>query len=193
MLRSGSMIALVKRVRHRADHAVRGVARQFGVGVKGDDEANFRQHGKIADLYREAVVLVAQQLVEVHQLAALALPTHPDSFARVVDAVAVQQHEQALALAAMLFVQVADEFGAEFDQRIVFLRRFLRVGQVGDQREVDVGIVIADVANLKVLDQAADLLFVEQQAGNGDQSKAVVRECLSRSRAWGGCWRRESK
>ena len=91
---------------------------------------------------------------------------------------AMQQQEQSLAFGGMFFVQFADKLGTEFDQRIVFLGRFFRIGQVGHQREVHVGIVIAEIANLKVLDQPPDLLFVQQQTGNGDQGDAVVGDSL---------------
>ena len=52
------------------------------------------------------------------------------------------------------------------------------IRQIGNQREVDVGIVIAQEADFEIFDEAANLLFVQQQRGNGDQGQAVVRNAL---------------
>ena len=110
---------LVQRMRHRADHAIGRSARQFRVRVQRDHETNLRQDREVADLHREAVVFIAQQLVQVHQLAALALPTHPHSFARVVNPMAMEQKKRSRGLAGVFFVEFAHQLRAVIDQRII--------------------------------------------------------------------------
>ena len=83
-------------------------------------------------LIGKAVVLAAQEAVEVHQLAALALPAHPAFFARVVDAVTMEQEERAHVLASVFFVEFANQGGAQVDQRTVFGRGLIGVGEIGD-------------------------------------------------------------
>ena len=58
------------------------------------------------------------------------------------------------------------------------------VGQVGEQREVNVGVVIAEEPDFEIFDQAVHLLFVQQQGGHRDQRQAIGWECPSRNQAW---------
>ena len=142
--------------------------------VQRDDETNLRQDRQVANFHRETIVFAAQQLVQVHQLAALALPTHPHSLARVVNPVAMEEKKRSRSLAGVLFVQLAHQLRAVFDQRIIFGRGFRGIRQVREQREMNVGIVITQESYFQVLHQAADLFLVEQQTGNGHQRSAIV-------------------
>ena len=72
----------VERVRDDADQLARGVARQPRVAVERDAVAHLRQDRQVADVHGEAGVGgAAQQAVELLDLAALALPSHPQPFA----------------------------------------------------------------------------------------------------------------
>ena len=77
----------------RTDHAPGGATGELGIGIKCDDESDLRQDGEIADFDGKAVVLATKQLIEIHELAALPLPAHPNTLARVIQTVAMEQQE----------------------------------------------------------------------------------------------------
>src|SRR5271156_3576424 len=85
----------IQRMRHLADHLARSSARQTRVGVKRDHVAH-----AVGD-FRRAPVLAkkggggraAQQTIQLVQLAALALPSHPAAFGFIPDAPAMKQDE----------------------------------------------------------------------------------------------------
>ena len=52
----------------------------------------------------------------------------------------------------------------------------MRVGQIGDDRKVNVTVVIAMETNLQILHQRVYLLFAEQQRRDRNQSGAIVRD-----------------
>src|SRR3989442_5827491 len=72
---------LVQRMRQGADQALGAATRQLRVGVKSDDESYFWKDREITCLDRETVIVASQNLVQVHQLAALTFPSHPDFLA----------------------------------------------------------------------------------------------------------------
>ena len=121
---------------------------------------------------------IAQQFVQVHQLAAFALPTHPHPFARVVDPVTMEEEERSRSLAGIFFIELAHQLRTVFDQRVVLGRGFAGIRQIGEQGEVNVGIVVAQKPYFQILHQPAHLFLVEQQAGNGHQRGAVVGNFL---------------
>ena len=77
------------------------------------------------DLHRETVVLTAHQLIQIEQFSALALPAHPSSFARVVDAMAMEKEKRAHVLPGISFIQFADQFRTQCHQRTFFWRRLI--------------------------------------------------------------------
>ena len=44
-----------------------------------------------------------------------------------------------------------------------------RVGKIGEQREVQIGIAIGQEADFEIVDQFAHLLFIQQQRRHGDE------------------------
>ena len=62
----------------RADQAMRGLARQLGVGIERDDVTNLCQQFGAGGGHDEAGVGgAAQELIELAQLAALSFPANP--------------------------------------------------------------------------------------------------------------------
>ena len=87
-------------MRDDADQLARDVARQARVAVERDAVPDLRQDVEIADRDDEARVGgAAQQAIELLDLAALALPAHPEPFALVPLAEAVKQEEPVVAAA----------------------------------------------------------------------------------------------
>ncbi len=152
----------VQRVRHGADHGRGRAAWQLCVRVESDNVAHRLNGLDVAGLHRKRVENTHQVLVQIKQLAALALPTHPNALPRVEDTEAVKQGEAPAAVGAVLRIQVVDQFHRKVHQRvrIVFARACHGIGQVGDQREVKMRVRIRQVANLQFGDQLAQLFLV---------------------------------
>lgn len=86
-----------------------GIARQLGVGVQGNHIAHVAQFGDIADDQDKVFApLAAQQGIERHQLATLALVTHPQSLAGIPHPRAMQEQEALAASTGILAVQGVD-------------------------------------------------------------------------------------
>ncbi|MCY1219812.1 hypothetical protein D9M72_318020 [compost metagenome] len=86
---------LVQRMGHLADQPQRGIAWQPRVGVEGDDVAHAGRHLRCpaVDGHVAGVAGAAQQPVQLMQLAALALPSHPLALHGVEHAPAVKQQK----------------------------------------------------------------------------------------------------
>jgi hypothetical protein len=75
---------LVQRMRDDANELPRDVARQASITVECDAVPHGRQHREVADVDRETGIgRTTQQAVELLDFAALALPSHPEAFARI--------------------------------------------------------------------------------------------------------------
>src|SRR5262249_29508543 len=84
---------MIELMRHGAHHATGASSWQFGVGIQSKDIAHVGKHGKIAHLDGKTVVLTAEEAIEIHEFAALALPSHPNPLVRVVDPMAMEQEK----------------------------------------------------------------------------------------------------
>jgi hypothetical protein len=88
-----------------ADQCLRGVAGQVSVGIESDAVLHVGQNRQITRCVSKACVAgAAQETVELLDLAALALPSHPHPFFLVPLPIAVEQVEAAAALVRMAFV-----------------------------------------------------------------------------------------
>ena len=156
---------------HGADHAGGGAAGELGVGVEGDDESDGVEDFGGAALGGEAVVVAEDELVEVEELTALALPSHPGALAGVEGAMAMKEEEGAAALAGVLAVEVVGEGEGEGDEGVaVFgLGAGLRVGKVGEEAEVEVRVLVGEIAGLEIFKHLANAVLVEEEGGDDDE------------------------
>src|ERR1700751_3341976 len=99
----------IQRMCQGSYHPLRRPARELSIGIEGDHETNTMKDAEIAYFHGEGVILAAQQPIKVKQLTALALPPHPCSFARVVDAVTVEKEERPHALPGIPLIQFLDQ------------------------------------------------------------------------------------
>src|SRR5689334_8657738 len=71
-------------MRHRAHEQRRRARRQHRIRVERDHVAHLANYVHVADDCRESIVAVPEdELIELRELAALALPSHPYPFLRV--------------------------------------------------------------------------------------------------------------
>ncbi|MNS55652.1 hypothetical protein D3C72_884900 [compost metagenome] len=85
----------VQRMRDLADQPQCGVSRQARVRVQRNDIADVRRYVRRYAAHRHMARVggTPQQAVQLVQLAALALPPHPDALARIEDAAPMKQEE----------------------------------------------------------------------------------------------------
>ena len=172
-LEPGVKAGTVQRVRQRADEPPPGFHRQLCVGVEGEDVTDRRQERRLAVLHHEAGVgRAAQQAVELGELAALSFGAHPPVLAGVPLTRAMEEEK---AIGPMPGVEVVDAATRRLDERRVLRTgRLIRVGEVRQQREMQMGIAIGKEADLEIVEE-------------GDETRFGVDDCRDRhDRAIGG-------
>ena len=114
----------------------------------------------VADDERErACRSAAQQEVQILELAALALVTHPHPIPRVPAARPMKQKKAARCAPRILLVQRLDALAGERQQSFVVGQRlFGRVAEISQQAEVDVVVAVGEKAHFKSLDQLVHVL-----------------------------------
>ncbi|WP_425128606.1 hypothetical protein [Burkholderia metallica] len=178
----------VERVRHLADQAAHGIAQQPRIGIERDHVAHVRRHARRPACLRDErrVRCAAQQPVQLVQLAALALPAHPASFAVVPHALAVQQQE-APAFARrrrIKAIQPVDARRRGCQQFVIAVRvRCGRVHPVGEQCEVNSAVGARQMMNFQLLDLLAERRFRRQQHRHGDHRAQAWRNAVAQCEA----------
>ena len=161
----GAVHGMLHLAHQRADR----VARQAGVAVQRHDIADALGRGRAGR--QEAGALVpAQKLVQFRQLAALALPSHPDAFGWVPLALAVQKKEAPDAAMVIAFRQRVDA-RARMGQQALVLGQGLGRGvlPVRQQREEDVTQGVRQIVRLQHVGQFVDRVDRGDHAGDDDQ------------------------
>src|SRR5580698_7657456 len=167
-------------MRDGADHASSGSARKLGVGVEGDDVTGIGESLHWASLDGEAIELAQEKLVQVQKLATLSFPAHPDSLSRVEEAVAMKKKERTALGVGVLLVEAVDVMHHQLDEGIaVFVERTRGcIGQIGEKTEVDVLVLVGEVAGLQFIAELAHLLFAQEESGDDDEGGGLGRYAL---------------
>src|ERR1035438_10757528 len=81
----------------------------------------------------------------------------------------------------MLRIQFPDKTSGKVDKRmcVLFKRLAHRIGEIGYQGEVQVGIAVSKISDFEVPDQLMHLLFAEEQRWNCDDGCAGGRNALA--------------
>src|SRR4030095_6371286 len=143
------------------DQAPGGASGETGVRIECyhvTDAAGDLRHTPIRS--RAGTRRAPQQMIELLELPALALPSHPLLFARVPDPAAVEQHEALARVGprAIAPVQARDALGRGGEELLI-LRPGLggRVDPVGEKRKVEVAVWIGEEMDLEPIDLLLDL------------------------------------
>ena len=168
---------VIQRMRHGGDELARGVARQLGIGIERDHVAHCLQRIDIADDRRKHFRrAAAHQAVQIGQLAALALVTHPDTFNRIPFARSVQQQERPAADLAIGTIQLCDDVAGVGQQCDIAVNMFgRRVGEVGQQTEAQLRVAIRQETHLERFGQIFDVQQAGQQRGYHHQGRKCRR------------------
>ena len=104
---------------HRSDELPGGIARQLRVGVERDDVFDrWKNRGLPDDLGKTFRATAAEQGVELHELSALALVTHPEAFACVPAARPMKQEKEIVPVGCVFAVQHFDSGPRPLEQRL---------------------------------------------------------------------------
>jgi hypothetical protein len=124
------------------------------VPVMRDDVTDALQSLQRSCLYRKGVVSMEQKIVEVEQLAALSLPSHPDALAGIENSMTMEEEERAAFLIAVFGVQVIHALHCKSGQGIgIFVQRpRLFVGKIGQESEVNVRILIREITSFQFIE-----------------------------------------
>ena len=152
--RAGVVDRPIERMREVADQGARRVARQLRVGIQGDDVLDRSKHALIADDLHECRERpAAQPGVELLQLAALALVAHPYPLHRIPQPGSMEQIEDARTVVVIGRVERLHRRPRIREQGGIVRQRLLgRVAKIRQQRKEQVGIAIAEIADLQRLE-----------------------------------------
>ena len=168
----------VQRVGQGADQLPGGARRQDGIRVQGDHVAERGQQGGVAEQDGFRKRLPAQEeTVELVELAALALPAHPAAFPAVPHPPAVEEKEGLGGPVGVFRIESPDPFPRRVEQRLVL--RHVRpggVGEVGQQGEAEVGVRVAQVMELEVVQESGDVPGLGQQRRDHHDGAERVRD-----------------
>ena len=130
-------------MRERADQLPPGIERQVRIGIERNDVADLPEPFDVAGEYHEARVLrAAQDAVELVELAAFSLPSHPPPFGLVPLAPSMKEVE---ALGPVSGVESRDQFGCRLHDVAIGLERLrIGIGKIAQQREPEIFIVIGE-------------------------------------------------
>src|SRR5688500_12842561 len=142
-------------MRQRPDQTPARVHGTLGIGIQGDDVTVRREQRAIAVAHDEAGVgRAAEKAVELRELAAFALPSHPRPFALIPAALTVKIEKP---IAPVPFVQAIHTLDREIEKGAVSFQRCRAVvGKVAEQGEMQMGIAIAEKADLQIVEQSGE-------------------------------------
>ena len=167
----------VQWVLHGRHELARAVARQFGIGIQGDHIPDIGQHRCRPHHQREAAAgVAAQERVQVAQLAALALVTHPDRVVRIPAPRPVKQVKAVTDRRRILEVEADNRRARQLQQGCVAYLGFRRrIAKVGEQPEMQVAVAIGQKAHLQRIAQARHAVGAAEHGGDHHQGAGLRR------------------
>ena len=155
----------IERVSHHADQLTSHASRKPGIAVERDAVLDLRQDAQVADRHGKARIGgAAQQPVELLDLPALALPSHPEPFTLVPLAQTVEQEEPVGAAVGVPGVERGDRRTRRLEDLFVVRQCFcMCVREVAEDGEVDVRVDVAERLHFEVRHQIADALHAVEE------------------------------
>ena len=167
----------IQRMRNDANQLTSDVAWQSRVAVERDAVPNLRQNRCVANGQHEARVGSAtKQPIELLDFSPLALPSHPEPLLRVPLAHAVKQEKPVGTAVAMLRVQRAHRVSRGGEDFCVERQPFhVRIPEIAQDGEVDVGIQIAERLHFEMLHQFPRPFDAVENRGDDDHGARRLR------------------
>ena len=158
-------------MRERTDQRRRRLRWQQRIGIECDDEAHLTDGRDVADDRRERFLrAAAQEAVELRELPALALPSHPHALLRIPAAGAMEQIERVLLLRCIPRIERAHPLLRRREDRGVGLGDFrARIGEVTEHREVQVRFAIGEVLRFEIAERFVHTVDAREERGDDDR------------------------
>src|SRR5690606_34714547 len=176
----------VQRVRHRADQLFRGTTWQQRIRIECDDVANVADVSDSAALYFEIIFpRISKVVVELHELSALALPSHPAGCNLIPPATPVKQYERGDRPAAVSPVQLVHRFHDIIKKCLVAGHTFGRCVEIIRQKyELHRRIAVAKPVQLEHMDIFVDRLAAREHCGYHDSSTVFGWDAVGEIELW---------
>ena len=153
---------------------------QDGVGVGGNDEPYPGKCLAVSFMNGEGLIIIFdKQPVELLQLPSFSLPGHPAALAPVIVARAKQEMKRTGLFLAMPTVQrteMPEELGGNFLVGWHMLSG--RIGKVGKQGNLKMGVDIGQPVGLALLNQVGYLFSLSNQGRDDDDRPAIGRQAF---------------
>ena len=170
-----------ERMSQRADHAARSTGRHARIGIERDHIAHavecvcIAEYGVVAGVF-----FTGQQLVEFHQLAALAFPAHPAVFFLVPLTPAIQKQKLSLMCTlAVALVQCFDLLaGALQNGLVLFGFGRVCVGQIAEHGVDNFRVFIAEIIFFKRIEYRIDFITAAEQYGHHNDGAELASNAL---------------
>ena len=163
------------------------VARQPGIRIEGDDVADIGRDRRAAAAGREKgrIGRAAKQLVQLVELATLALPPHPMFLAVAPDPSPMEQQEAvARRSGTVQTIQPCDALPRDVEERGVSRRVLGRcIGPVREQGEVQLEVRRGQIVDLEALDVFLDGRGSREQGGHHDHGAQMRRDAFKEREA----------
>ena len=153
-------------MRRGGRHLCGRVPRQQRVRVQRNYILNGAERQLVARHGLKAIAASRQKPVEIVQLSALALMTHPFAFSGVPSTRPVKEIKRPRACCSVPRVQPLNSLHAYLQHGIVSHPFPVRIGKIREQREVQIGFTIRQVPDFQILQQPRAIGFGKQQGRN---------------------------
>ncbi len=172
-----------------------GVAWQLRIGIQRDDVLDRAENGGVADNLRKGRLRTAPEpCIELLQLAALALVSHPHPFGWIPLPRPVKQIEDARAIFVVGRVERLDRCARIREQGIIVGQILLGcVTEVRQQGKEQIGITIAEIADLQGLEKIINIVWPVEQGGNHHHGAVLIRNAFRKIQPWQGTWRQHQR
>ena len=157
-------------VRNRPDQQLRRITRQHCIRIQRDYVPDELEPACIADDRAEGILRIApQEFVELGELAAFSLPTHPHLLFWIPETRAVKEKKHILRGISVFRVQRFYSGRGSSEYLLIALAMLgWRIGEIAQDRELQVRIAIGEVLHLEMLERFINPAYAAKQCRHYD-------------------------
>ena len=174
----GVILGPIERMGEGPDQVGRGVGRQNGVRVERNHIAKVPERRQVPHDDRERGFGPApDEPVELGQLAAFPLPSHPAVLLRIPAPRPMEEIEGIAGVGGVPGVERPDAVPSGGDDRVVPRTAFGgRIGEVAQDREVEMGLAVGQEPDLECFERRMDCLEAAEHGGDHDGRPELGRD-----------------
>ena len=170
---------------HGLDHLSSGISRQLSVCIQSNHETHFKKCCNISDHRRKTTLRAAERGVEIGQLSALALVSHPRVFLQIPATISMQEKKPVAVVCGILLIETINSFASQLNKFSIVFQSLLRsIFEIREQGKVQMRITIGEITDLQTLQQSIDSGAVRQHRGHGNQCRMLRRYPFAKIHTW---------